>query len=277
VADFAEQLRLRMAAGEPAWFPGLAEALVRRFWTTETRIDSRTYRTAAWLGEPDDGSAKRVPGQASMSVESLPPSLGDRFAAGGFAEDVPAMAQAVAAALTRLGGAGPGDSVSQLVRSVHRVRAPGAGYDFSHSEPGIPFSVLLSNPAGERHADLRLAESLLHEAMHLQLTLIEREASMVGVLPGTGYSPWQGRERPVQGLLHGLYVFTAIDQWLRLVGADTSPDREGSLYVERRLAEIGAEVREVANLATSPALTALGRDLVEYLLAEFGCRAAPSL
>ena len=266
-----------MAAGEPAWLPGLAEVLVRRFWTAETRIDGRTYRTAVWLGELDDRSAERIPGQAAMSVESLPPSLEDRFAVGGLTEDASAMAQAVAAALTRLGGAGPGDSVSQLVRSVHRVPASGAGYDFSHSEPGIPFSVLLSNPAGERHAGLRLAESLLHEAMHLQLTLIEREASMVGVLPGTGYSPWQGRERPVQGLLHGLYVFTAIHQWLRLVRADTPLDREESLYVERRLAEIGAEVREVANLASSPALTALGRDLVEYLLAEFGCRAAPCL
>ena len=268
---------MRIAAGEPTWFPGLAEALVRRFWAAETRFDRAAYRTAAWLDEPYEGSAEPVPGKIGMAVEPLPPSLAERFLADRSGDGAQAMAEAVAAALTRLGGAGPGDPVSRLVRSIHCVRSSEPGYDFSHSEPEIPFSVLLSNPAGERHAVLRLAESLLHEAMHLQLTLLEGEAPLIGARPGSGYSPWQGRDRPVQGLLHGLYVFTAIHQWLRFLGTDPWLDPEDRLYVERRLVEIRAEVDEVATLASSPSLTALGRDLVEYLLAEFGVRTVARL
>lgn len=47
-------------------------------------------------------------------------------------------------------------------------------YDVSHSTPVLPLSIFVSVPgADERHAELRLAESIIHEAMHLQLTFIE--------------------------------------------------------------------------------------------------------
>jgi HEXXH motif-containing protein len=205
-----------------------------------------------------------------MGIEPVPRSLVTCFEAPAFVRAAPHMASGVAAALTRLGGAGPAGSVAALVRSIHCAVASGLGYDFSHSEPTIPFSVFLSNPVGERHAELRLAESLLHEAMHLQLTLIEREAPLVGLATGSRYSPWQERPRPIQGLLHGLYVFTAIYQWVGRLAADPSLPSEERIYADRRLAEIEAEVRAVSALGSAPELTDFGRTLARALLGGFG-------
>lgn len=277
VADLAEQVSKRVAAGEPCWFPGLADDLVERFWASTMHLNQKSYRTATWLNEPAEGLGEQVPGQAAMVVEPLPRSLERRFTSPQFPEAAPTMARGIATALLRLGRSGPAASVSTLVRSIHCVEASEPGYDFSHSDPGIPFSVLLSNPIGERHAELRLAESLLHEAMHLQLTLIEREAPIVGPSPGSGYSPWQRRDRPIQGLLHGLYVFTAIHHWLRLMGGDPSLEFEDRVYIDRRLEEIAAEVSEVAGLGSEPALTSLGGTFAISLLGEFGGCSATSL
>lgn len=269
VTDLRAQISSRIATSEPCWFPGLAELLVSRFWASAANLDRAGYCTATWLGDQPASYRVPVPGQAAMAIEPLPQSLAARFEAPAIVEAAPRLATAVAAALAWLGGAGPADSVAALVRSIHCAEASGPGYDFSHSEPTIPFSVLLSNPIGERHAELRLAESLLHEAMHLQLTLVEREVPVVGFAVGSGYSPWQSRPRPIHGLLHGLYVFTAIHQWLGRLAADPSLTSEERIYVDRRLAEIEAEVRAVSALGSAPELTDFGRVLAEALLGNF--------
>lgn len=270
VTDLRAQISSRIAASEPCWFPGLADLLVSRFWASAADSDRAYYCTASWLGDRGGRQRVPVPGQAAMAIEPLPRSLGARFGTPAFVGAAPRMASGVAAALTRLGQAGPAGSVAALVRSIHCAVASGPGYDFSHSEPTIPFSVFLSNPVGERHAELRLAESLLHEAMHLQLTLIEREVPVVGLAAGSGYSPWQGRPRPIQGLIHGLYVFTAIHQWLgRLAVAPSLPSEE-RIYAYRRLTEIEAEVRAVSALGSAPELTDFGRTLARGLLGSFG-------
>lgn len=268
--DFGAEIASRIAGREPCWFPGLAGHLVSRFWASAPDAHCADYSTASWLGEPTDGSRVLVPGQATIAVEPLPRLLARRFNAPAFAKTAPCVARAVAAALMRLRGGGAAESVATLVRSIHCVAARGPGYDCSHSEPGLPFSVLLSISVGERHAELRLAESLLHEAMHLQLTLIERDAPIVGVSAGSGYSPWQRRQRPIQGLLHGLYVFAAIHQWLRHLAADPSLPPEDRIYAERRLIEIDAEVDAVSALGSAPELTDFGRAVATWLLRDFG-------
>lgn len=123
-------------------------------------------------------------------------------------------------------------------------------------------------------AHLRLAESLLHEAMHLQLSLIERHVPMSEDGVAGGYSPWQQRERPVLGLLHGLYVFSAIRGWFERVAArcaDPSADRRHAL---RRLDEIAAEIDAVAGLPAMPGLTEAGRDLAHRLLSRHAAGAS---
>ncbi len=263
--DLGARLLERLAAGEPVWFPGLAAELAEAGWRGPDRLALDTYSTAGWLGgEPS--WRRKVPGRPTMAVEALPLRFMDRFTpmVGGDGLVVSAVSRAVDA----LSAGGAASPVETLVRSVHGIRAVGPGYDCSHSEPSIPFSVFVSVPVGEPDAEVRLAESLLHEAMHLQLTLVERHAPIVGTAGGTGYSPWQRTERPVQGLIHGLYVFTAIATWLARLAASPDVPAGGAGYAARRLSEIGREVDEVAALATHPDLTTFGRALASRLLAD---------
>ena len=268
--DFRAEIASRIAAREPCWFPGLADLLVAGFWADTRSHSPGQYSTAAWTGAASPAILVPVPGQPLMVVEPQPAGLGAEFEAPDDPKVAPEVLRAIAGALRRLAAGGAGDAVAGLVRSVHCIAAHGAGYDSSHSDPAIPFSVFVSVPLGERHAELRVAESLLHEAMHLQLTLIERHVPLVARYAGTGYSPWQQCRRPVQGLLHGLYVFAAVHQWLARLTADPMLSADDAIYVERRLCEIKKEVREVSTLGSAPGLTSFGRRLAAWLLCRVG-------
>lgn len=145
------------------------------------------------------------------------------------------------------------DSVGCLVRSIHVLRAP-RDHDVSHSTPAIPFSAFVSVPrVDERDAALRLAESLVHEAMHLQLTLVDRTDALVIDRRRRAYSPWKEDSRPLEGLLHGLYVFAVIHQVLDLFAEAEPGSRD---YCAKRRRQIG---KEVANLPPEPdGLSSLG-------------------
>jgi len=257
-----------MAAREPCWFPGLADEVVTAFWAKPQRIDRLRYSTARWLGdEPDPGHrALTVPGHPTIAFEPLPAAFVSRFGSQEPGHKPAEIAPVTGEALACLLHNGAGMAVVRLIRSIHCIRALGPGYDCSHSEPAIPFSVFLSVPLGERHARLRLAESLLHEAMHLQLSLVELQAPIVGSEPDYAYSPWQQSIRPVHGLLHGLYVFTAIHQWLTELLSDPTTSDEVRIYAERRQFEIAKEVAAVTHLPRSGTLTTFGRMLAAGLL-----------
>ena len=69
--------------------------------------------------------------------------------------------------------------VAALVTDVHALAAA-PGYDVSHSEPKWRSRVFVSVP--ERYDSIgavRLAESVVHEAMHLHLTIFESEYPIV--------------------------------------------------------------------------------------------------
>lgn len=198
------------------WFPGLATALAKNFERSSRNLDE--YGTARWLSSNNSGRRSEVASvtiwRRSCMVEALAntdqrlfpgltfqsPTSDDLLELKSAAEllnELPTLAR----------------SVSWLVRSIH-VLASEPEYDVSHSDPDLPFSIFVSVPTAEPFAKLRLLESIVHEAMHLQLTLMEQ------VIPMTNgdffaYSPWQNRPRPAQGLLHGLYVFTVIFQVMK--------------------------------------------------------------
>lgn len=157
------------------------------------------------------------------------------------------------------------NSISNLVASIHRIEAQGPGFDSSHSDPELPFSIFVSVPIGEAMAPLRLAESILHEAMHLQLSLIESRCSLVRRTTGKGYSPWQKAQRPISGLLHGLYVFVVIDSWFGMCLAGTMDDSERE-FAERRRRDIQSEVAEVEWMRDSDDLSELGNAFTRRLL-----------
>jgi len=258
-----------IATEQPCWFPGLADELIASFWGGTTS-DPATYTTADWLGLTSATLSVPIPGVATMKLEPFPAHYADRFLAPSFAAASQTAPRAIAVALKRLEASGAGCAVTRLIRSVHCIKALGPGYDCSHSEPSLPFSAFVSVPCAEPDGELRLAESLLHEAMHLQLTLIERHVALTHADAGDGYSPWQQQQRPLLGLIHGLYVFTAIHCWLTTLTADDTISDSDRAYAHRRLRNIDEEIAQVTALASAPGLTSFGSAFAAWLLGATG-------
>ena len=75
--------------------------------------------------------------------------------------------------------------------------------------------------------------------MHLQLSLLDTVEPLLGTPGVSGYSPWKRELRPVEGLLHGIYVFAVIHQVLGII-TETQPANRP--YCVKRLNEIQTEV-----------------------------------
>ena len=172
-------------------------------------------------------------------------------------------------------------SIGYLVRCLHLLMAPSPELDCSYSRPDLPFSVFLSVPDhGTRARIERVTEALVHETMHLQLSLVERRIPLIDPRRGvtSTFSPWRGSERNVRGVLHALHVFVVVQRlWQR--AAQRPPcglDRE---FAEARVRAIRDEVVRTRHLAASPGLSREGRQLVRQLLALGGSSVgdAPSL
>lgn len=135
-------------------------------------------------------------------------------------------------------------AVRAAVMHVHPIDAP-PGYDVSHSEPRWRTTVFVSIPErADTVGRMRLAESIVHEGMHLLLTTWELAGAFVADERVKLHSPWRGTARPAQGVLHGTFVFLCIAAFLsRLPGSGLS--LSGRDHVARRLEEISAELDEV--------------------------------
>ncbi len=254
----------------------MAARLAADFWAqSETALSRETYGSWRWLS--GDSRAERntlghigFESAGPLIVERLPQRGAARYKQLGLVmrddrpdpDDFGLLAQSLAALNLADGVV---EAVSSLVLCVHLLRSTGVGYDVSHSDPQLPFSIFVSLPSGEDHAVLRLAESILHETMHLQLSLIEHRASIVSGTAGSGYSPWQQTERPIAGLVHGLYVFRAIDQWLAAIAGQES-ESASLQYISHRRLTIADEIATAAHVAQSSALTPFGATLVNALL-----------
>jgi hypothetical protein len=157
-------------------------------------------------------------------------------------------------------------TVASLVRSLHVIRPANSDYDTSFSEPQVPFSIFVSVPQRRIENDaLRVAEAIVHEAMHLQLTLIERHVELV---KGDGkkckkyFSPWRREFRTTGGILHGLYVFCVVSQFLGRTQFRLQD------YVIGRRTEIRKQVVSLREFWTSEDLTKIGADFGRRLITE---------
>ncbi len=157
-------------------------------------------------------------------------------------------------------------AVLELVWRCHIVLAQSDEHDVSFSDPAIPFSVFVSAPArNDRNSVLRVAENLIHETLHLQLTLFEGLSPLVNTASTWSmHSPWKQEQRPVQGLLHGLYVFSVL-RWMWRQVSETTQNRTERDFALRRIAEIDEEVSSIRALEESPALTEEGRHFLHQL------------
>ena len=158
-------------------------------------------------------------------------------------------------------------TIATLVRVCHVLKPGDDDYDVSHSDPQVPFSIFVSVPHERRSNDvLRVAESIIHEAMHLQLTLIEHDLPLIDTSASTHFSPWRDTYRPAQGVLHALYVFRVIDRFLQRLQPLSMLSGTEARYINNRREEISHQIDEIKVIQENPALTRWGTDVVRILL-----------
>lgn len=158
-------------------------------------------------------------------------------------------------------------TVATMVRSLHVITPDDADHDVSFSEPHIPFSIFISVPKMRIVNDaLRVAEAITHEAMHLQLTIIERLIPLVRSTGEKYFSPWRGTPRPAQGVLHALYVFRVIDRFLASLFSLGGFGGEVREHILTRHSEINMQINMTRSLEDSSELTMTGARFVRGLL-----------
>ena len=157
-------------------------------------------------------------------------------------------------------------AVARTVGRVYVLQAEDS-YDVSHSEPRWSTSIFASVPRrSDKVASLRAAESVVHEAMHLQLTNLENHQGLTADNKSLMSSPWRDEPRLRQGVLHGLYVFRCIESFFRELSTCANLTKVGQLHVAQRLHTIRAELSSVAIEELLAGLTPSGRRLVYELV-----------
>lgn len=160
-------------------------------------------------------------------------------------------------------------TVASLVRSLHVIRPERADYDVSFSEPHFPFSIFISTPQ-ERIANdaLRVAEAIVHEAMHLQLTLIDKISPLTISTSKTYFSPWKKTHRKAEGVLQALYVFRVIEQFFsKLLLLPTAPPHVAN-HVRERRREIDFQIATLRSFQHCDELTSIGSKFVRSLIGQ---------
>ena len=164
-------------------------------------------------------------------------------------------------------------SVAGMCRSLHALVCHDREVDVSFSDPELPFSVFVSCPSeGTQYRVERLAESIVHEALHLQLTLVDKVEPLVSGNDDEAlmYSPWKEEKRDLQGLVHGVYVFGNLREFWTDIRDRKS---ESSGFGQARVSTIEKELNNLTHLVKSCNLTTLGQRLVSSFLAPYLPRA----
>ena len=157
-------------------------------------------------------------------------------------------------------------TVAGTCRSLHVLLASTSEVDVSYSEPSLPFSIFVScPPATQRDRTERLAESVLHEALHLQLTLVDTVTPLVveGARQTRIFSPWKNEWRELRGLLHSVYVFGNLRAFWEHLAVSRC---ESVRFARRRVEDISEELDAVRTVGTNRFLSARGRRLAASYL-----------
>ena len=271
---------------EPLWFPALTKPLAQVAWERlerDTGLDYYSYGTARMLLNHPRGERSVVAGCSAASskgigvgagdirVEILPPDVAlqiagldvrflDAHRVGG------ATAHQLEEALSLLDLVPTvWPTVCTLVRSLHIIDPSGDDTDVSFSDPALPFSAFVSVPrVWSDVAALRVAEAILHEAMHLQLTLAEQVVPLVLPQRAMYYSPWRDEPRDSEGILQAVYVFGVIRSFLRAIPVGRlNPVND---HVANRIAQISSQMEQSRDFRTCDELTPDGAALVDWLL-----------
>lgn len=157
----------------------------------------------------------------------------------------------------RLNGA-----VRAAVSEIVLLRARPA-FDISHSEPRWPHTIFISVPSRLSEVGaLRAVENIIHEAMHLQLTIWERAAPLILDHTSKMASPWRKEPRHFQGVMHGFYVFRCIDAFFYALAESGYLDMEGIAHVRKRREQITEELSGIDYDQLAKGMTPVGRDFL---------------
>lgn len=294
--DLAASLTLAFAEGIPSWLPGFAPALAQLRWDrlqASCGITPQTYGTARIRAsdvraERDLASSVPLPAAfgrtGNLLLETLRSGPGARYTDLGLDlaphEVVRSskIASRVRAGLETIASVPSlSASVGSVLHVLHVALPEGPDYDVSYSDPEVPFSIFVGvspEGGGDRVEDLRLAEGILHEAMHLQLTLVEEVLPLIVDEMVSHYSPWQSTMRPARGILHGIYVFAVIRDLMKAVLDDRSSDDAQRRHASERIDTASSEIEDAAGaLLAGSSLSTAGIGLVRGLV---GTRISPS-
>lgn len=283
--DLVERIKtsIENRNGDP-WFPELASELTTRAWERlyrDTGLTPESYGTERVLSRNRDTSREiicflRLPEPQDHSViqiEGLSEECASQYRKSGVSffapEDIldssvlPSLEEAFVI-LNRI----PTliQTIVALVRSIHLIEPGNPDHDVSFSEPSVPFSIFVSVPQ-ERYetTTIRVAEAVVHEAMHLQLTLIEQHVPLTFSTSNKYYSPWRNEYRNAQGILHAIYVFTSIAKALDEIRS--SGVWAGlTNHIQKRCIEIAKQFCEVQSFQPTLELTPTGAALVNRLM-----------
>lgn len=161
--------------------------------------------------------------------------------------------------------------VACLVWAIHLLQSDNPCEDISYSHPNLPFSIFLSTCSeADPVSSLRVAESIIHEAMHLKLSLAEKVVPLVAPGDAEHFSPWRDELREAGGLLHGAFVFKSLYFFFSAIQwGDFS--RELIEHVRIRKAEIADQMASITISKLSPSLTPAGNALLDQLVKLQGC------
>lgn len=286
--DLSERIRasIENPKSDP-WFPELTPDLTASAWdklSDEIGLTPDSYGTARVLSRvaanPRDivrslETCRLNCGKApSISIEALPLEVALRYHKAGItfysSEDIlnTPVLTCVDDALSIINRV-PSlmRAVAALVRSFHVIKPKNLNNDVSFSEPEVPFSIFVSVPEERVENDaLRVAEAIVHEAMHLQLTAIEKLIPLVNRTRDKYFSPWRMTYRPAQGILHALYVFGVIEEFLNQLTSRTNSANHVRQYADERRADIGSQINAIERFQYAPDLTSMGLCFVKNLL-----------
>lgn len=279
-----EQVQIALRGPGPFWLNNLGPTLARARWSkleTDYGLEKSNYGTGRVL-ERNPLAERQIIGyvhgpvvdnQYQIAIESLRPEVARRYRDFGLDFYLPSdlnsnfldMLSRAIRLISAVRGAAV--AVSSVLSVLHILKTESPEYDVSYSEPSVPFSIFIGVTLDDQfHRDLRLAEGILHECMHLQLTLVEEQISLIAAENERHRSPWRQTFRPTRGVLHALYVFRVIQDFFADLILSVSLSDEERKYILRRQIEINNEVEQVKDLYESQDLSPLGRAFVARLL-----------
>ncbi len=158
------------------------------------------------------------------------------------------------------------ECLTHLVRMIQLLQEKSSTEDTSYSHPGLPFSIFLSIPENNSpDVVIRVAESIIHEVMHLYLTLIEKSVDLVRDGNAQFYSPWRGQDRSIRGVLHGAFVFRAVFDFLHGVTKSLTTESQVQHCRDRQV-EIRSQLEQISDFPSCTGLTVTGAELARALV-----------